>query len=282
MNFTITINVTDATYIDKIEYYWIDGNNIKNRKTKEIEKNISHTYSFWFKSRVPHEFLDNCSFVVEIQNKSAKKDIDVKLLQVTNIKYLKNIENFLLLFIVKYKYIGLFIASIIATTVLPIATDFMVILAIYFNLDLFLVVFVATVGSTIGGYTTFMIGRVFRAYARRKISEEKLKNYDQMFQRFGPFVIFLGSFSPLPFDVVALAAGLLMISSKIFLAFTFLGRFFRYYLMSKYVDFALKSTEGELNSDLVLYTTLGIVILILITILAAIIWKKMGTKKEKN
>ena len=282
MEFEITIVVSSPTYIDEIEYYWIDGDNIENRGTKKIDKNVTDTYNFSFESRVPYEFKGNSSFVVIVNNISAKKDIDVELLKVTNVKYLRDIENAFLLFIIKYEYVGLFIATIIATTVLPIATDFMVILAIYFELNLLLVVIVATLGSVIGAYTTFMIGRVFRAYAKRKISEEKLEKYDHMFQKYGVQVIFLGAFTPLPFDVIALAAGLLMVSSVKFVSITCCGRFLRYFLMSQYVDFALTSSGGEIDSGFMLYVTLGIGLLVVLTIVSSIIWERMSRKRHHN
>ena len=158
----------------------------------------------------------------------------------------------------------------------------MVILAIYFELNLLLVVLIATIGSTIGGYTTFVMGRVFRAYARKKISEEKLERYDHMFQKYGPQAIFLGSFTPLPFDIVALAAGLLMVSSLLFITVTFIGRFLRYFLMSQYVDYMFTSSGGEFNSEFMFFMLLGILLLIVLTIVSGFIFKKLGHKKKED
>ena len=114
------------------------------------------------------------------------------------------------------------------------------------------------------------------------MSEEKLEKYDHMFQKYGAQVIFLGSFTPLPFDVVALAAGLLMVSSLLFISMTFFGRFLRYFLMSKYVDFALESSGGELNSGFMMYVTLGIGLLVVLTIASSILWERMGRRKHEN
>jgi Predicted membrane protein len=60
----------------------------------------------------------------------------------------------------EFGYIGLFLAAFLAATVLPLGSEVVFAALIYAGLDMWTCVAVATVGNTLGGITSYWIGRM--------------------------------------------------------------------------------------------------------------------------
>jgi len=117
--------------------------------------------------------------------------------------------------------LGLFAASFVAATLFPLPSE----AALYAYLqanpaDTALAVAVATVGNTLGGMTSYAIGRLF---PRQKINE-KAENW---LRRFGAPVTFF-AWLPVIGDGLCVAAGWLRIHWAAALAFMAAGRLARY------------------------------------------------------
>ena len=121
-------------------------------------------------------------------------------------------------------FVALFFASFIAATVLPGGSEFVLVAVIHKHPEaLWQAVGVATVGNTLGGLTSYWVGRLIpnRVYHKSIIYLHK----------YG-YCALLFSWVPLFGDALAFAAGWLRFSPWISLAAFAVGKLFRYVLVA--------------------------------------------------
>ncbi|WP_406655634.1 YqaA family protein [Methanolobus sp. ZRKC2] len=143
------------------------------------------------------------------------------------------LEN-LLITLSDYAYLSLFVASFLASTILPLGSETLVVILIRSGFDFLAVVMVATFGNYLGACTTYYIGFKGRSDVIEKyfsISKEQLEKADKWFGSYGPFLLL---FTWLPFigDVITASGGILKLDFKIFSIYVFLGKFLRYIAIS--------------------------------------------------
>jgi membrane protein YqaA with SNARE-associated domain len=111
--------------------------------------------------------------------------------------------------LVEWGYVGLFIASFLAATILPIGSELIFAALIYAGWDVWTCVAVATVGNTLGGVTTYWIGRLGKIEwieKYLKIKKEKVERFEKkMYNRGDWLAVF--SFVPGIGDVIVVACG---------------------------------------------------------------------------
>ena len=120
--------------------------------------------------------------------------------------------------------LGLFVASLVAATVLPLSSE--VVLLGFLKLHpqaLASAITVATVGNTLGGMTTYLLGRIAR--------EPKGFNHLGRVRQFGAPVLAL-AWLPLVGDGLCLAAGWLRVHWLAVAGFQFAGRLVRYLVIA--------------------------------------------------
>jgi membrane protein YqaA with SNARE-associated domain len=126
---------------------------------------------------------------------------------------------------------GLFAASFVAATLFPLPSEAALFAYLQANPgDTALAVAVATVGNTLGGMTSYAIGR----FLPRKSIDEKAQGW---IKRFGAPVTFF-AWLPIVGDGFCVAAGWLRIHWAAALAFMAAGRLARY-LVVAYVSSAI-------------------------------------------
>jgi membrane protein YqaA with SNARE-associated domain len=119
---------------------------------------------------------------------------------------------------------GLTLAAFLAATLVPFSSE--AVLFAYLRAhpeETVLALFLATLGNTAGGMTTYLIGRVFP----RKIDEKKI----QTIRRYGAPATFF-AWLPLVGDGLCLAAGWLRVSWVSVLCFMAAGRLARYLVIA--------------------------------------------------
>ncbi len=117
-------------------------------------------------------------------------------------------------------FIGLFVASFISATILPGGSEIVLIAVLHKHPDALLqAVAVATVGNTLGGMTSYLLGRMIpnRAPARAVI----------WLHRYGYWAL-LFSWLPLFGDALCVAAGWLRFNPWLSLLLFAIGKLFRY------------------------------------------------------
>mgnify|MGYP000182789594 CR=1 FL=1 len=133
-----------------------------------------------------------------------------------------------------YAYLSLFITSFLASTILPLGSETLVVVLIRAGFDFLAVVMISTFGNYLGACTTYYIGFKGRSDIIEKyfsISKKQLEKADQWFGSYGPYLLL---FTWLPFigDVITASGGILKLDFKIFSIYVFLGKFLRYFVIS--------------------------------------------------
>ena len=127
-------------------------------------------------------------------------------------------------------YLGLFIASFLAATVVPFSSEVVFSAMVFGGLDAWKCVFVATLGNWLGGMTCYYMGRLgkiewIEKYLR--IKKEKMEKFMGKLHRYGDWFAFF-SFLPGLGDVIAVASGYFRCRWWIVALSMLLGKFVRY------------------------------------------------------
>jgi membrane protein YqaA with SNARE-associated domain len=131
--------------------------------------------------------------------------------------------------LLNYGYPGLFIASFLASTIVPFGSEGIVMFLIYKEFDLTSVVLVASVGNFLGACTSYYIGLKGRVYVERylRIDSNDIEKAEGYFGRYGSYML-LFTWVPLIGDAITVVSGLLRLKFSIFTILVFSGKFLRY------------------------------------------------------
>jgi len=106
-------------------------------------------------------------------------------------------------------YLGLFLASFLAATVVPFSSEIIFSAMVFGGLDPWTCVWVATLGNWIGGMTSYYVGLLGKIEWIEKylgVKKEKMESYTERIQKYGDWFAFF-SFVPFIGDVIAVATG---------------------------------------------------------------------------
>ncbi|MFI3263968.1 MAG: YqaA family protein [Rikenellaceae bacterium] len=129
-------------------------------------------------------------------------------------------------------YWGLFIGSFLASTVLPLSSDALLIGSLLTGGDVMIVLISATLGNFLGGLTTYYIGYLGRwEWIERylHVSREKLEKQSKLVKKYGSLIAFM-SWVPFFGDVVTVALGFYRVDFVRSSIFMFIGRVLRFAL----------------------------------------------------
>lgn len=133
-------------------------------------------------------------------------------------------------FLKDYGYWGMALLSFLSGSVIPIASEALLVVLLGVGLNAMWLILVATVGNTLGGITCFMLGyltdkqtvkRVFR------ISDKKMERADSLIQRYGYWAAVL-SFMPIIGEAILVALGIMRVDKYKVSIVMAIGKFARY------------------------------------------------------
>lgn len=132
-------------------------------------------------------------------------------------------------------YIGLFIGSFLASTVVPFSADVLLIGMLVAGGSPWIVIAVATIGNFLGGLTSYGIGRIgkWEWIERLGANPESIAKHKTKIDKYGAWVALL-SWVPFIGDLLSVALGFFrvkFVSSAIFMFIGKLGRFIVWYLI---------------------------------------------------
>ncbi|HKL96811.1 MAG TPA: YqaA family protein [Paludibacteraceae bacterium] len=130
----------------------------------------------------------------------------------------------------EYGYVGLFIASFLAATVVPFSSEVVFSALVFGGLDAWTCVFWATFGNWLGGLTCYWLGHLGKMEWIEKwlrIKKEKIGRFEDKFRKYGDWLAFF-SFLPGVGDIIAVAAGFMRSRLWIVALSMLLGKFARY------------------------------------------------------
>jgi membrane protein YqaA with SNARE-associated domain len=131
---------------------------------------------------------------------------------------------------IEWGYLGLFIASFLAATVIPFSSEVVFSALVFGGLDAWWCVVVATAGNWLGGLTCYYLGRLgklewIEKYLR--IKKEKLDSFSARIHKYGDWFAFF-SFLPFVGDIIAVASGYFRCNIWIAASAMLAGKFIRY------------------------------------------------------
>ena len=133
----------------------------------------------------------------------------------------------------EYGYIGLFLASFLAATILPFGSEVVFGGLIAMEMDAWGCVIIASVGNWLGGMTNYYLGRLGKVEwieKYLKVKREKIDKMQHWLEGKGASMAFF-CFLPVVGDVIALALGFMRANVYVVNVVMFLGKFARYVLI---------------------------------------------------
>lgn len=125
--------------------------------------------------------------------------------------------------------------------------------------------FVTTIFSVVGAAVGYFIGKKGgQPILNRLFSKEKTDKVQTLFHRYDTGAIFISAFTPIPFKVFTIAAGVFDLDFKKFLISSFLGRGLRYMIIAGLVYFFGESVSNFLLNEFDKVIALGTVALIVV------------------
>ena len=127
-------------------------------------------------------------------------------------------------------YLPLFVVSFLASTLLPLGSEWLLVLMLTNGYQAFPVVAVATVGNTIGACTTWMVGRYGGGWMLSRlfrISDSQRERAESWYKRYGSASLLL-SWLPVVGDPLCLVGGVLGIRFPLFILLALTGKLLRY------------------------------------------------------
>ena len=136
-------------------------------------------------------------------------------------------------FLAEYGYTGLFIASFLAATILPLSSEAVLIFLLLNNHDPVISISVATAGNVLGSVLNYALGFWGSFFIMEKIlrlSKEKIALSEKRFKKYGVFSL-LFAWVPVIGDPLTVAAGVLKTNIYLFLGLVTAGKLFRYIIV---------------------------------------------------
>ncbi len=128
---------------------------------------------------------------------------------------------------------ALFVIAFAESSFFPVPPDTLLIPLGIANPSLALLfALVCTVGSVIGGMFGYWIGiKGGRPVALKLFGEDKVMFVQLMYQRYDVWAIFIAAFTPIPYKVFTIAAGVFVLDFKRFVLASIVGRGARFFLV---------------------------------------------------
>ncbi|MFV1921530.1 MAG: YqaA family protein [Methylotenera sp.] len=134
-------------------------------------------------------------------------------------------------------YAGLFIASFLAATILPLSSELVLSALLVSGLSPTTLVLVATIGNVLGSLLNYILGywaslSIVKKWL--KYSETELLRAEQRFKKYGVFSL-LFAWLPIIGDPITVVAGVLRIHLAWFLILVTTGKLMRYVVISYFI-----------------------------------------------
>ena len=137
-------------------------------------------------------------------------------------------------FFVNYGLAGIFLATIIAGTIVPLGSPALVVAAAMFGVNPILLILVATTGFTIGMTINYALAyRLGRPYVSKKISPATIEQVSNAWNKWGWIIYTIFGLIPvLPVELLAFICGLLKTRLAIFIVLSFIPRLIIFTLLA--------------------------------------------------
>lgn len=131
------------------------------------------------------------------------------------------------------------------------------------------IVTVASVGGAVVGH--WLGARFGRPLLLRFVSEGKVEAVERMFLKYGTWAILFAAFTPIPYKVFAISAGILDMNLRSFIIASIIGRGARFLLIGGLVFVYGEEIQGFIESQFEIITILASVGLLAAALLFAVV-----------
>jgi len=143
-------------------------------------------------------------------------------------------------FVTNYGLIGIFLATILAGTIVPLGSPALVTAAALFGVAKLPLILAATTGFTIGMLINYGFAyHLGKRYVEKRVPVDKLEDATSLWRRWG-WIIYtaFGLIPVLPVEFLSLVCGLLKTRLDVFLILTFVPRLIVFTLLSYFGEYA--------------------------------------------
>ena len=127
-------------------------------------------------------------------------------------------------------YLGLFLGTFLAATVVPFSSDFLIIGVLVAGANPLLAFILATVGNWLGGLTSYYLGHLGKWEWIKKwlrVKEESLNKHKSKIEKYGSLIALL-SWAPFVGDIFAIGLGFYRVDFLKSAVFMFIGKALRF------------------------------------------------------
>ena len=126
-------------------------------------------------------------------------------------------------------YLYLLFSAFISATIFPMGSEALFIYYINQNLNIYILLFLATFGNSLGSVVNYWFGYNGEDYLEKKkiLKSSQLNKYRDLFNKYGSFSLLL-SWMPIIGDPITIIAGLLKYNIYKFILLVTFAKFFRY------------------------------------------------------
>ncbi|HBG40729.1 YqaA family protein [Limibacterium fermenti] len=145
-------------------------------------------------------------------------------------------------FLAEYGYWGLFLASFLAATVVPLSSEVVFTGLLSAGLDTWMCIAFATIGNTLGGATSYWIGSLGKTEWMRKyfgVREEQIEKMQHRLKGKGALMGFFG-FLPIVGEAIIIALGFMRANPWVVVSSMLAGKFLRYVVLGLGVEQVIK------------------------------------------
>lgn len=127
-------------------------------------------------------------------------------------------------------FLGLFLACFLSATLLPLASEAVLLLFLGANFDPMATLWIATAGNVMGGLTNYGIGRLGNPQKVQNYlpNPKRFERLSQLVKRFGHWISLL-TWLPFIGDPLTVILGFFRVHFLYFLLLATIGKFLRYY-----------------------------------------------------
>ncbi|MFH1591711.1 MAG: YqaA family protein [archaeon] len=160
---------------------------------------------------------------------------------------------------------GLFILSFIESSFFPIPPDVLLIILTLEQPHMWwLLAIVCTIGSMLGGMFGYLIGYLGEeALLRRLVKPKRIEKVHKLFNRYEAWAIFIAGFTPIPYKVFSVSAGVFYIDFKRFVLATFFSRGLRFFIVALVIRLFGPPVVGFIEKYFNILSLVGVVVVVL-------------------
>lgn len=129
-------------------------------------------------------------------------------------------------------YFGLFLICFLSATILPLASEAVLLAFLAYSFDPISCLIVATIGNTLGGMTNYFLGMLGKTKTLKKIITDEVK-FQKITSRIEKHGVWLGLITWLPFigDPLTIFLGYFRVKFVPLFILSFLAKGLRYYVI---------------------------------------------------